>query len=1162
MKKIVNFIVEKRYIMLLVFILSAILSVYLSTKVNLNYEITNYLPKDSNVKKGIDIMNTEFDSGNSSFKIMFSNLNDKEKDNIYHELLGIKNVVDVSYDHSEKYNKDNYTLYEITTKGDKDSSTASEAYQSIVDKYENYEFETNGDVATRNKDVMPIYILAAAVLCGTIILIIMCDSVVEVFLFLFTILIAVLLNKGTNVFFPSVSNITDSISAILQLALSMDYSIILMNRFNQEKSKFKTKKEAMKSALYQSIGSIASSSLTTVVGLLALIFMSFTIGRDLGFVLAKGVLCSLISTFFVLPGLILIFDKGIEKTHKKSPHINMNFISKISYRGRYIFLVIFIALFVTSYFLKGNLDIYYTDTKSDPISEVFNTNQMAIIYNNRDETKVSEYCQKLANDERVLSALCLGNTLDEDLKYNEISPKLKELGFETNLEDYILKLAYYNYFNKDNNKITINDFIAFINNVVYPNKDLNIPSNMKEDIKQLSYFSSKQSLNKERSSKEIANILGINEKLVNDLLIYYNSTQDTKLTLKEFIVFMNKSVINNNEYNIPEDLKESIKALSLIINNVDNKFTPSELSTILNIPTNDLEQIYLLASTMNDTTTKLSINTFTTIILNNYQKYPDKFETNLINNVRLVNTFSDYNLINTELNSSTLSSLLSIPEPTVTMILTNSGKTSSNISDFINILLNSGLITNNEEIIKLNTILNIINLSKNKETYSYQEMSSILNIDTDLTKTIYSMYDSTNLKLSIREVITIIKTNNLVNNPQIDQIYAIINNLDTKLSSNELKQVLNINSDDISLIYGLYNYQTNKTISLNHLISFINKNVINNKTYSSYFNDTIKSKLQGLQGIVNAVNNNQKLTSTEMIKLFKNIEKDINTNAIKIVYLYYGSVYQYNNEWQLNLKTLVNYLNKDVITNPTFKEYLTEDTIKLVSDAKIKLSDAEGLLVGKNYSRLVIETNLPVESKETRHFIKEIENNLDETEFYIVGNSAMSYEMNNTFNDELNLITILTMLFIFVVVAITFRSIIIPIILVLTIQCAVFTTMGILSIFSGDVYFISLLIVQAVLMGATIDYAIVYTTYYLENRRNFNVKEAIKEAYNKSVHTIITSSCILCICTLIVAIFTNAASSRICETISEGALCATILIVFVLPGVLGSVDKIIRKKRK
>ena len=174
----------------------------------------------------------------------------------------------------------------------------------------------------------------------------------------------------------------------------------------------------------------------------------------------------------------------------------------------------------------------------------------------------------------------------------------------------------------------------------------------------------------------------------------------------------------------------------------------------------------------------------------------------------------------------------------------------------------------------------------------------------------------------------------------------------------------------------------------------------------------------------------------------------------------------------------------------------------------------------------------------------------------------MAYEISKTFDNELNFITIITMLAIFVVVAITFKSLIIPIILVLIIQCAVYLTMGILSFTGQNVYFIAILIVQSILMGATIDYAILYTSYYLEHRRKLSVKESVIESYNKSIHTILTSSSILTIVTLIIASFTSAIASKICKTISAGTICSTILILFLLPAVLAFCDKLIIKKEK
>lgn len=318
MRKVTDFIIEKRNYVLTIFIILSVVCLYLSTKVHINYDLTEYLPSTSETRIGMDIMNDEFpELDTSALNVMFKDLSPEDKNKIKDELENIEGVSSVTYDDSDKYNKDEYTLYEITVDGADDSKNAANVYKSVKDNYKDYEVYTSGEVATRNAPVLNIAVIALAIFCAMIILIIMCDSYVEPFLFLFVIGLAVFLNKGTNIIFSSVSNITTSICAILQMALSMDYSIMLMNRYTQEKEHTKNKEEAMKNALYHSFGSISSSSVTTIVGLLALVFMSFTIGRDLGIVLAKGVIFSLISIFLALPALILMFDSLIEKTLKK-----------------------------------------------------------------------------------------------------------------------------------------------------------------------------------------------------------------------------------------------------------------------------------------------------------------------------------------------------------------------------------------------------------------------------------------------------------------------------------------------------------------------------------------------------------------------------------------------------------------------------------------------------------------------------------------------------------------------------------------------------------------------------------------------------------------------------------------------------------------------------
>ena len=397
MKKITDFIINKRHFILILFIILSIISAFMSKKVNINYDIAEYLPNTSETRIGMDIMEKEFkEIKSSSLDVMFEDLQGDKKEEIYNELTQINGVSSVDYNNTEEYNKDNYTLYVINVDDTEDSKIATDIYNEVKTKYENYKIYTNGNISERNNPVLQTWIVALAVGCALIILIIMCESYVEPFLFLTSILIAVLLNNGTNIIFGTVSNITSSISAILQMALSMDYSIMLMNRYAQEKQNETDKVKAMKNALYNAFKSISSSSVTTIVGLLALVFMSFTIGRDLGFVLAKGVLFSLISIFFVLPSLILMFDKWIVKTKKKSLNFKMGGLGKISYKIRHVALILFIIAFAGSYLVKGNLGISYTDTTSNEINKVFSeNNQIALIYKSEDEENVSKYLQEI-----------------------------------------------------------------------------------------------------------------------------------------------------------------------------------------------------------------------------------------------------------------------------------------------------------------------------------------------------------------------------------------------------------------------------------------------------------------------------------------------------------------------------------------------------------------------------------------------------------------------------------------------------------------------------------------------------------------------------------------------------------------------------------------------
>lgn len=1357
MRKITDFIVNKRKIILIIFILLAILSAYTSTKVNINSDLTRYLPDTSKTKIGVDIMNEVFDVDNetSSLLLMFSGLEETQKGKIKQELENMEYIEEVKYEpESEEYNKDGYTLYKITIDKPLDSEETTLVYNTINKKYDGYEFYMDGEVADNNTEILPAWIVILAVLCALIILIIMCPSYVEPFLFLFVILLAVLLNSGTNIMFDNVSNITSSIAAILQMALSMDYSIMLMDRYNQEKEKEKDTLKAMKNALYNSFKSISSSSVTTIVGLLMLVFMSFTIGRDLGFVLAKGVLLSLVCIFTCLPGLILMFDKQIEKTRKKTPNIKLDRLGKISYQIRYIGVFLFVFIFVGSFLLKGNLNYEFAEADENKIAEVFSEdNQIAIVYENKYEDLISNYCQELENNENVTEVLGYGNTINEELKYDELNEKLDSLGSTTEIEDYLLKIIYYNYYQgSQENTMTFNEFVTFIQDKIYNNPEMadKIDTDMKSDIDRLAKFTTTESINQKRTAKDIANIFEIDKSDVDNLGIYYNSKNiKNTLTLKEFINFMNKDVLTSPTYSssIDTSTKASLQTLSQFTNTdvINKKMTAKEISNLFGIDESLTSQLFTYYASINQTDIKLMIKEFSNFLINDVatnDNYSDMLDSNTLNQVQLLAKLSNKSTINTKMTASELSSLFGIDENTVnSLILLNYlnidngskmtvpefiltvknlkentnyldnvdvnsllqletfAKNTNNINntkmnkqgliqifnglnpnfvdtvyvtlnldentvasplEFINLtidnlsehldnnLLNSlklikmvmedetrytstemakilnisssntnqiyalndyinkntsnwkmtpynlvNLILNNtsnkniaenlndEMLQQLNLAKTVMDSSKNNTKYSYTEMANIIGIDEVSAKNIYGLYSSqkSTVKISPVDFVKFILNhkNDAMLSGKIDsatigslnlvnQVMTGTNN-QTKYTHEQLSEILGIEDSSLRILYSLYSsiyIDSNFNISLKDFTEFILNDVINNETYGSSFDDKSIETLKTMNGIMNSTINNTKYTANEIYAIFAKLTDGLDSNLVELVYLYYGSEYNYHPDWTLTVEKFVNYLNDDILTDVRFDDFIDDDMKNMIVDSKETVDEAKKLLVSDKYSRLIINTTFDVEGEDVFEFIKNLEENLVKNQdgIYIVGNSSMPYEMHQTFDDELNKITILTMIAIFIVVAITFKSPITAIILVLMIQCAVFFTMGVLSVTGGNVYFISILIVQSILMGATIDYAIVYTSYYLEFREKMEIKEAMMKAYNGSINTILTSASILMIVTFIIGNMTEGATSMICKTLCLGTFCSFILILLILPAVLAAFDRIVCKRNK
>lgn len=260
----------------------------------------------------------------------------------------------------------------------------------------------------------------------------------------------------------------------------------------------------------------------------------------------------------------------------------------------------------------------------------------------------------------------------------------------------------------------------------------------------------------------------------------------------------------------------------------------------------------------------------------------------------------------------------------------------------------------------------------------------------------------------------------------------------------------------------------------------------------------------------------------------------------------------------------VSYVLGDMLTddsvNNIVKTMILNDpeTKAQCESVKAMLDAAKAQLVGENYSRIMVATTLQKESDEAFAFVERLDGILKESmgEYYIMGNSYLAYEMRASYSDEVNLITLISIVLIFIVVALTFKSLIIPTVLVALIQCAVYLTLSFSYLAHLEFYYLAVIIVQAILMGATIDYAILFTNNYREKRKTLDRADSLAAAYSNSMHTILTSSSILFFVTLILGLTAKDPSMvQVCLAIAIGSFFAVALCVIVLPGILAALDK-------
>ncbi|SDB12284.1 MMPL family transporter [Eubacterium oxidoreducens] len=1231
MKKLSEFLIKRNRIILGVFILLAVICVLLIPKVNVIYDMTKYLPENSAMKQGLETLEEQFPDvsmTDSTIRLMFTGLTQDEKESMQEELESIEYVDEVAYDiDDEDYNNGVYTLYELAIPYE----DGSDELASVTDEVKTRYVESEDYTAQFDSTAMeiPIGSMLVAVLVMIAILFVMCQSWVEPILFIITIGVAVLLNMGTNAFLSGVSNTTHSIAAVLQLVLSMDYSIILMNRYRQELTITPNKKDAMRKAIQNGFSSITSSAITTIVGMLVLVFMSFKIGQDMGIVLAKGVFISMICIFTVLPGLILMFHNLIFKTGKKVPQPPMKPFAGFSFNAKHVVLVAFAVLFVLAFMLKGNTAITFLNESPSEIDEIFpDTNDIVMVYENDQDDKATDMLTALGDDENVDSVQSYSISIGKQYTAAELADELADMDdvdMGTELDEDTMKMMYYYHFTGGEvGNIPAANLMNFIVDDVMNNDTFadEMDDSVKDNEEQIRKFANKEALLEEKTALEMADFFEMDKEQAEQLYLFYyiehGGINTGKLSIRDFADFIVNDVAKDPDYS-SEFSAENIKQMKQLLTYTDKakvtkKRTYSDLAGMLEMDKSQAKLLYVSYFASQDTS--LSKMTFHDLVqfLNtdvvNDETLSSNMDKSAKSQLASLKHYANKSAISKKKSAAKLAKAFSMDEETVTQLFMlkvmssattqmtqqemymEAAKMKMSEYEFVNFILTD--VASNENyaamfdasaLESLGQLQSMMNLTVSGTKLSYKDAAALMSMDASDMKMLYAYHDmgskKNTWKLSMQQVVNYILNHQAdfsgsMSKSELKQMKTLKKIMDASVdgktfTASEMSDMIGVGNDEAKMLYTLYLYENDKadswTLSPYGFITFLNDEVLTNDDYADEIDKEDAKDLKSGAKMVKAVVSGKAYSCKEMAKLMSGMSDDMDEEQLELLYMYYFSQEAYDDSWTMSFEDFIHCMSDEVMEDDRFDDVIDSSNKEELDDAKETIEDAVESLVGKDYNLAMISTTLDAESEETFAYLDKLHDSFDEElgedSYYLIGNTEMAYEMNQTFSLELNKITLLTAIAIFIVVLITFRNAAVPVILVLLIQTAVYVMQSSMGLRDMSINYLALLIVQSILMGATIDYGILFTNYYRENRRTKSIKQSLYGAYSGAIHTIMTSGLIMILVTFIMSFaFSDPTIGQICQTISLGTLTAVILILFILPGTLAVFDKLVCGKNR
>ena len=460
MTKVARFIVDKRKAFYLVFIAAFVFCAASINKVQVNNDITSYLPAQTETRRGLTIMDEEFITLGSA-NVMVSNVTYQTALDLSHKLENIEGVSEVAFDGTEEHYKNSSALFTISFDGEETDPATVEAMNEVLSALEGYDVYSSTQIgrdesATLQQEMTVILAIAAVVI--VVVLLFTSKSYMEVPVYLIVFAAAAVLNMGTNFIFGTISFITNSIAVVLQLALAIDYAIIFCHRYMEERDNGLDPREADIAALSKAIVEISSSSLTTISGLVALMLMQLRIGFDMGIVLSKGIVFSMLCVFLLMPGLLMLFSGPIDRTRHRNLVPKINFWGKAVVRLRYILPPIFLVVVVVGAVLSSHCDYVFDNNDTDfdnkpawriadeKVTDTFGKkNTIAVLVPRGDYNKEKYVLERVSQLPQVTQATGLANIEVEDGRMLTDEMNLRQFSELAGVDIELARLLYQAY---------------------------------------------------------------------------------------------------------------------------------------------------------------------------------------------------------------------------------------------------------------------------------------------------------------------------------------------------------------------------------------------------------------------------------------------------------------------------------------------------------------------------------------------------------------------------------------------------------------------------------------------------------------------------------------------------------------------------------------------